>query len=81
MQSGSGIPKRWKNYWKQTGLGLKTVLKKSLNAIKKLANSDVGKMMIRDGIKKAPDVYRLGTRKFVNLKIVNMGTDLAAGYT
>lgn len=81
MQSGSGIPKRWKNYWKQTGLGLKTVLKKSLNAIKKLANSDVGKMMIRDGIKKAPDVYRLGTRKFVDSKIVNMGTDLAAGYT
>ena len=37
--------------------------------------------MIRDGIKKAPDVYRLGTRKFVDSKIVNMGTDLAAGYT
>ena len=89
MQSGSGIRKRRRKYRKQTGRGLKTVLKKSLNVIKKLAKSDVEKMIIREGIKKAPDIDRSRVSKvknkrickYLDLDIVNMGADLAAGYT
>ena len=45
-------------------------------------------MMIREGIKKSPDIYRSGASKMKNkrirelldLNIANMGVDLGAGY-
>ena len=56
--------------------------------IKKLVKSDAGKMIIKEGIKKAPDVYRSGEikvknnriRKFLDSNIANTGVDLAGGY-
>ena len=88
LQSGSGIRKRSRKYRKQTIRGLKTLLKIGLNVIKKLVKSDAGKMIIKEGIKKAPDVYRSGEikvknnriRKFLDSDIANTGVDLAGGY-
>ena len=59
-----------------------------LNVIKKLLKSDAGKMIIKEGIKKARDVYRSGASKvknkrickFLDSDIANTGVDLAGGY-
>ena len=85
-QTGSGIRRRRRNQ-KQTSRGLKSVLKKSFNVIKILGKSDLGKVVIREGTKKAPDVYRSDPDrvknkiifKSLNSDIANTGVDLAAG--
>ena len=86
-QTGSGIRRRRRRNQKQTSRGLKSVLKKSFNVIKILGKSDLGKVVIREGTKKAPDVYRSDPDrvknkiifKSLNSDIANTGVDLAAG--
>lgn len=87
-QTGSGIRRRRRRRnQKQTSRGLKSVLKKSFNVIKILGKSDLGKVVIREGTKKAPDVYRSDPDrvknkiifKSLNSDIANTGVDLAAG--
>lgn len=87
-QTGSGIRRRRRRRnKKQTSRGLKSVLKKSFNVIKILGKSDLGKVVIREGTKKAPDVYRSDPDrvknkiifKSLNSDIANTGVDLAAG--
>ena len=86
-QTGSGIRRIRRRNQKQTSRGLKSVLKKSFNVIKILGKSDLGKVVIREGTKKAPDVYRSDPDrvknkiifKSLNSDIANTGVDLAAG--
>lgn len=86
-QTGSGIRRRRRRNQKQTSRGLKSVLKKSFNVIKILGKSDLGKVVIREGTKKAPDVCRSDPDrvknkiifKSLNSDIANTGVDLAAG--
>ena len=87
-QTGSGIQRRRRRRnQKQRSRGLKSVLKKSFNVIKILGKSDLGKVVIREGTKKAPDVYRSDPDrvknkinfKSLNSDIANTGVDLAAG--
>ena len=45
------------------------LLKKGLSAGAKAINSDIGKKLIDEGIKHAPELYRLGTSKIRNKNV------------
>ena len=47
-------------------LGAKTLFKKGVSAGSKTLSSEIGKKLIDEGIKHAPDIYRFGTSKIRN---------------
>ena len=47
----------------------KTLLKKGLNTESKALSSEIGKKLIHEGIKHAPELYKLGTSKIRNKNV------------
>ena len=54
-------------------LGTKTLFKKGVSASSKALNSEIGKKLIDEGIKNAPNLYKFGTSK---IKIKNLKSAL-----
>ena len=50
-------------------MAAKTLLKKGLNAESKALSSEIGKKLIHEGIKHAPELYKLGTSKIRNKNV------------
>ena len=60
-------------------MGVKNLFKRGLNAGSKAINSEIGKKtLIDEGIKRAPELYRLGTSKIRNKNVRNaLNSDIA----
>ena len=49
-----------------TKLGAKFLFKKGISKVSKALSSEIGKKLIDEGIKHAPELYKLGTSKVKN---------------
>ena len=49
-----------------TKLGAKLLFKKGVSKVLKALSSEIGKKLIDEGIKHAPELYKLGTSKIKN---------------
>ena len=58
--------RRFKNKIKSVILKCGRVAKRIYNVSKKAAKDDVGKVLVRDGIKQIPDIYKKETGKIKN---------------
>ena len=62
-------------------MGVKNLFKRGLNAGSKAINSEIGKKtLIDEGIKCAPELYRLGTSKIRNKNVRNALNSDSANY-
>ena len=61
-------------------MGAKTLFKTGLNARSKAISSEIGKKLIDEGIKRAPELWRLGTSKIRNKNVRNALNSDTANY-
>lgn len=72
----------------QTDCSIKSVLRKGFAAVKRFAKIDLAKLLIRERIRREPEVYKILRNKVKNKRIrnvldsdlVNMGLDYGLGY-
>ena len=72
----------------QTDCSIKSVLRKGFGAVKRFAKIDLPKLLIRERIRREPEVYKILRNKVKNKRIrnvldsdlVNMGLNYGLGY-
>lgn len=72
----------------QTGCSIRSVLRKDFSAVKRFAKIDLGNLLIRERIRRAPEAFKILRNKVKNKRIrnvldsdlVNMGLNYGLGY-
>ena len=68
-RSGKSRCKKCSRRRRQRGRGINSFFKKAKRLIKKMANSDIGKLAISQGLAYAPKLLDLGASKIKNKKV------------